>query len=149
MLKWEASVDISRPIDEVFAYVTDPAKAPEWASWILENTLEGGGPVGVGSRIRGVWKFLGRSQDFRGEVTQYDPPSKFAMRTVSGGLHGYAEAQLESIEGGTRFRNRYESETGGLFKLADPIVAPLAKRALEADLHTLKALLEAKVPTGA
>ena len=149
MVKWEASVDINRPIEEVFAYVTDPTNAPEFMSWILENTLEGSGAIGVGSRIRGVWKFLGRRQDFSGDVTQYDPPSKYAMRTVTGGNHGYAELQLESIGQGTRVHNRYEAETAGLFKLADPIVAALAKRTLESDLHTLKVLLEAKVPAGA
>ncbi len=148
MIKFEASVDINRPIEEVFAYVTDPAKTPEWSSLTLESTLEGSGPVGVGSRIRAIGKFLGRRLESTVEVTQYDPPSKFAMRAVSGPGHLEIERQLESIGQGTRYHSRLAVESGGLFKLADPSLASLMKRTVETDLHTLKALLEAKVPAG-
>ncbi len=149
MVKVEASVDINRPIEEVWAYVTDPTKAPEWSSFVLESTLEGTGPIGVGSRIRWIGKFLGRRLGSTSEVTQYDPPSKFAMRGVSGGVDLEIERQLESIGEGTRYRSRLVGDSGGLFKLADPIVAALMERTVETDLQTLKALLEAKVPAGA
>ncbi len=149
MVKVEASVDINRPIEEVFAYVTDPAKTTEWSSLTLECTLEGSGPIGVGSRIKAISKFLGRRLESTAEVTQYDPPSKFAMREISGPGHLEIERQLEPIAEGTRYRSRLVGESGGLFKLADPILASLMKRTVEADLHTMKALLEAKVPSGA
>ncbi len=149
MVTIEASVDINRPIEEVFAYATDPAKKPEWSSLLLECTLDGSGPIGVGSRIRSIGKFLGRRLESTSEVTQYEPPSKFAMRVVSGGVHLEIDRQLESIDEGTRYRSRLVGDSGGLFKLADPIVAALMKRTVETDLQTLKALLEAKVPAGA
>ena len=148
MVTIEASVDINRPIEEVWAYVTDPTKAPQWSSMTLESTAEGTGPIGLGSRIRGIGKFLGRRLETTSEVTQYDPPSKFAMRVVSGG-DLEIERQLEPILEGTRYRSRLVGDSGGLFKLAEPIVAALMKRTVETDLQTLKALLEAKVPAGA
>lgn len=149
MVTVEASVDINRPIEEVFAYATDPTKAPEWSSMILESTLEGSGPIGVGSRFSVVAKVLGRRVDSTAEVTQYEPPRKCVVRAVSGPGQLEIERQLESIPEGTRYRSRLVGESGGLFKLADPIVGALLKRTVETDLHTLKALLEAKVPAGA
>ena len=149
MVKVEASVDINRPIEDVFAYVTDPAKKSEWSSLTLECTLEGSGPIGVGSRMRTIGKFLGRRLEFTAEVTQYDPPSKFAMREISSPGHFEIERQLESIGEGTRYHSSLAGESGGLFKLADPIVATVMQRTVETDLHTMKALLEAKVPSGA
>ena len=149
MVKVEASVDINRPIEEVFAYVTDPTKAPEWSSLTLESRLEGGGPIGVGSRIRAIGKFLGRRVESTAEVTRYEAPTIFSMREISGPGHLEIERQLESVGKGTRYRSRLAGEAGGLFKLADPIVASLMKRAVETDLHTLKTLLEARVPSGA
>ncbi len=146
MVTIEASVDINRPIDEVWAYVTDPTKVPEWSSMALDSTLEGPGPMGVGSRIRGIGKFLGRTVETTSEVTQYDPPSKFAIRGVSGSVHLEIERHLESIGEGTRYRCRLVGDSGGLFKLADPIVTALMKRTVETDHQHLKALLEAKVP---
>jgi len=41
------------------------------------------------------------------------------------------------------------AESGGLFKLADPILETLLKRTVVTDLQTLKVLLEAKVATRA
>ena len=149
MVKVEASVDIDRPIEEVFAYVADPTKAPEWSSIALECTPEGGGPIGVGSRIRTVGKFLGRRLESTLEVTEYDPPRKLAMRAVSGPVHTDIERRLESIGQGTRYHSALTGESDGLFKLADPIVAVLMRRTVETDHQTLKALLEAKVATEA
>jgi carbon monoxide dehydrogenase subunit G len=148
MVKIEASVDINRPIEDVFAYVTDPNKTPEWSSGALECTLEGSGPIGVGSCIRETGKFLGRRLESRAEVTVYDPPRRFAMR-ASGPGHFEIERHLESVGEGTRYRSRIVGDPGGVFKLADPILATLMKRAVETDHQTLKALLEAKVPSGA
>ena len=83
MVRVEASVDISRSTEEVFAYVADPTKAPEWMSGILENTVEGGGPIHIGSRIHGVTKIL-RRFEYTGEVTQYDPPHALVIRGALG-----------------------------------------------------------------
>lgn len=142
MVKVEASVDIDRPIDEVFAYVMDPAKTPEWSSISLEATLEGAGPIGVGSRIKGVGKILGRRQESTSEVTVFEPPFRVAMRAVSGPGRFELERRLESIGKGTRYHSTLVADPGGLFKLADPIVSALMKRTVETDLHTLKAMLE-------
>lgn len=149
MVKVEASVDIDRPIDEVFAYVADPATTPEWSSISLEATLEGAGPVGVGSRIRGIGKILGRRVESTSEVTLYVPPTRLAMRAVSGPGHFELERRLEPIGEGTRYHATMVVDSGGFFRLADPIVAALMKRTVETDLQTLKALLEAKVAAGA
>jgi uncharacterized protein YndB with AHSA1/START domain len=149
MVKVEASVDIKRPIAEVFAYVTDPSRTPEWSSLTLESSLEGGGPIVVGSRIRVIGKFLGRRSESTAEVTQYDPPRKFAMRYISGPVHLELERHLESTGEGTRYRSTIVGESGGLFKLTDPALSALMKRTVETDLHTLKVLLEARVTAGA
>ncbi len=37
MVKFEAAVEINRPIDEVFAYLDDPTKTPEWNSLVEES----------------------------------------------------------------------------------------------------------------
>jgi uncharacterized protein YndB with AHSA1/START domain len=149
MVKVEASVDIKRPIEEVFAYVTDPAKTPEWSSLTLECTLEGSGPIGVGSRIRTIGKLLGRRAESTAEVTEYDPPRKFAKRDISGPVHFELVRQLEAIGAGTRYRSTIVGESGSLFKLADPAMSVLMKRTVETDLQTLKVLLETRVTAGA
>ena len=42
-----------RPADEVFAYVTDPARFPEWQAGVVNGHLDGGGTE-VGARCVGI-----------------------------------------------------------------------------------------------
>ena len=143
MVKSEMSVDIDRPIEEVFAYLAHPTEAPQWMSGIVECTVEGGGPIHVGSRIKGVMKML-RKFDFTAEVTKYEPPYTLAIRGVFGpGGKGRDEKRLESIGRGTRVHYSAELETSGLFKLAAPLLGTLLNRTAETDLQALKALVEA------
>ncbi len=148
-MKVDATIDINRPVEEVFAYVTDTRNQPEWSSSVLEASLEGSGPIGVGSRMKSVAKFLGRKIDVTAEVTEYDPNRKFSARSLSGPFKGESEFRFETTDQGTRLRLLAEGETGGLFKLADPVLSAIAQRTIQTDLHTLKDLLEAQVPSRA
>ena len=50
-----------------------------------------------------------------------------------------------SDNGSTRFTQTFEAEVGGFFRLAEPLVARAIRRQMEADMETLKDLLEAQV----
>ena len=43
-------VEIARPQDEVFAYVTDPTTFAEWQAGVVGGSMERGKPVAVGSK---------------------------------------------------------------------------------------------------
>jgi uncharacterized protein YndB with AHSA1/START domain len=60
MLKLDFSCEIKRPVEEVFAYLTDPAKVPEWNPAVLQCREEPSGPVQVGSKLHKVSRILGR-----------------------------------------------------------------------------------------
>ena len=51
---------------------------------------------------------------------------------------------LEPVENGTHVAFVVDGAPGGFFKFAEPLVASMAKRAYEADLHNLKDMLEAQ-----
>ena len=50
---------------------------------------------------------------------------------------------FEPADGGTRFTQTFEAEIGGFFKLAEPLVGRAIRRQMDADMATLKDLLEA------
>ena len=50
---------------------------------------------------------------------------------------------FESVAGGTRVSQTIESEPGGFFKLAEPLVVTMAKRHVQGDLDNLRDLMEA------
>ncbi len=143
MARVDHELTIARPPEEVFTYLTDPAKLPEWQSGAIEARKETDGPMGVGTTITEVRKFLGRRIESTLEVTEYEPGKRFSLRVVSGPVPGEARQTLAPVDGGTRLAVELEAEPGGFFKLAEPVVVRAAKRMFESDYGNLKDLLEA------
>lgn len=46
-----SSIDIARPPEQVFAYVTDPIRFPEWQYDVVSVRMEDDAPAGAGSRF--------------------------------------------------------------------------------------------------
>lgn len=80
MPRVEEAIVIDRPPEEVFAYVTTPENDREWVSTAVERQREGEGPIGVGSRIRAVDRFLGRRIESMLEVTAHEPNTRSEIR---------------------------------------------------------------------
>lgn len=56
----KASIIINKPIDEVFAYVTDVKTWPRWESGLLKAEQTSDGPLNVGTTFRGMNQALGQ-----------------------------------------------------------------------------------------
>ena len=144
MVRAEESVVVQRPIDEVFGYLTDPAKIPEWQASALEARLESEGPMRAGSRAVEKRKFLGRRMESTVEVLEYEPPRRFTIKANSGPVPFEVASDLSEEEGGTRVRSVLQGEPGGFFRLAEPLVARAVERELRNNLATLKDVLESR-----
>jgi uncharacterized protein YndB with AHSA1/START domain len=144
-IREEHTVVIERPIEEVFAFTTDPNNESLWQSTSLETEQTSEGEVGVGTTFRNTSKFLGQRIESIYQITENDPPQRQCVRITSGPLPGSACYLYEPADGGsTRFTQNFETEVGGFFKLAEPLVARAIRRQMEADMATLKDLLEAE-----
>src|SRR5215207_3985490 len=143
-IQQEHSVVIDRPIEEVFAFVTDPNNDPLWQSTSLETEQTSEGAVDVGATFRNTSKLLGRRIESTMEVTENEPPRRQYVRITSGPIPGEGCYLFEPADGGsTRFTQTFEAEVGGFFRLAEPLVERAISRQTEADMATLKDLLEA------
>jgi len=144
MARAEASVVINRPVDEVFAYVDDIGNASQWQSYVLEVEQTSEGPKGVGTTERGVMQFLGRRIEWAAEITEHEPNRRIKDKITAGPMLVEHSITLEPVEDGTRLTLVAEGETGGFFRLAEPIVARMFQRDVEANLANLKDILEAQ-----
>ena len=140
----EHEIVIERPLDEVFAFVTDPANAPRWQSGVLSTTKTSDEPMGAGVRWREVRTFLGRRVEGTLEATEYDPDRLFALRSVSGTVAIEVRHLFETFDGGTRIRVLAEGDAGRLGRLGGRFVRRAAERQLKGDLARLKQLLETR-----
>lgn len=109
MVEVEKSVVIGRPIDEVFAYVTDFRHSPEWQEGMLQVRKITDGPLGVGTRFQVVRKLMGRQVEGIVEFVVYKPNSEARWTLLAGSMPpGQASYHLESTPEGTRVTNTVE-----------------------------------------
>ena len=85
----ESRITIASSVPEVWAYVCDVGRWPEWAPTVLECRVRGGGPLQPGSRVEQRAKLIlgltrGRSQ----EVTVVEAPRSRGVRRANGYFRG-------------------------------------------------------------
>jgi hypothetical protein len=149
-LKLETSVTIKRAVDDVYSFVADPLNGGKWNSAVVDVRKLPGGPEGVGA------SYVMRRQLPSGlventlEVVEYVKDSKLTIRTTSGPTPFVYHYGFEPDGSGTRLSLRAEGdlgeighEIGGVASIAPGfLLAGLIKRGLDANLHTLKGILE-------
>lgn len=144
MMRVEESIAINRPVEEVFAYTTDPAHFAEWSQMVIDARQLSEGPMGVGTTIETTLQFLGRRFNSEQTVIEYVPNRVFTGRSTSGPIPMTITSRCEPVEGGTKFTWGGEGESKGFFAMADPLLLPIMRRQTQAMLGTLKDLLEAR-----
>ncbi len=141
-MRFEISATINRPVEEVFEYVTTMDNLPTWQGPIVEARQTSLSPVAVGSTGTVRAKFLGRLMEIPTEITAWNPPQSFSTQNAGGPFPIAFHYTFDSSGEGTRIAVVTEGEPGGFFKVAAPVFEQLAKRQIQNDLETLKALLE-------
>ena len=140
-----ASVEIARVPADVFAYVTDPSRLPQWQESVV-RVAEHQGPVAVGARVPVTRKAGPREVTMTAEIAELDPPRSWAIRGVDGPVRGNAKGRVEPVDGGDRSRVTIELDLQGhgIGKLLVPLfVKRQAERELPANMQRLKERLEA------
>ena len=78
-----STTEVARPADEVFSYVIDPSTMSEWQEGVVRGHLNTPA-TRVGSRCTTVRKIGGREREVTTEITEYDPPRRWADRGIEG-----------------------------------------------------------------
>ena len=140
----QLTISIQRPVEDVFAVLTDVGNAARWSS-ALEEQLVTPGPLRVGSRRRAVVPSIGRrTMENEMELTELEPNLRMAMRGVSGfPFPVRILVELEPLADGTQLRWTTYLEPGGLVRWLAPVLAASYRRSFVKDLANLKAMMEA------
>lgn len=143
MINVETSVVIDRPLEEVFEYVDDTNNDLKWQEGVFESKQTPEGPVEVGTKVSQAFKFLGKRFETTFEVTEYNPNRRVRYKALSGPIKFESGTSFEQVEGGTKLTLELDADVGGIFKLAEPLVARNAKEQWERSFANLKGILEA------
>src|SRR2546421_298556 len=114
MITTRVSVQINRPVEEVFAFVADPANFPRWAGALVKESRQTSpGAVGIGTTFRQVNMLMGRRFVSEMRVVAYEPPRRYEYATTSGPIRFAGHYSFASAGDGTRFTSIDESEPSG------------------------------------
>jgi len=138
----EEYVEIKRPVNRVFAYLTDEKNWPHWTSSVLEAEQTSVGQIGIGTTFRGVDQIMGHRIAWVSKITEYEPNRRMSHVLTSGNNLVEQHLTFNSIEGGTKFNFVYDMKAGGLLKFIAPILVITVRKAVKKNLNKLKAILE-------
>ncbi len=146
MITFETRVRIERPVEEVFAYVSDPENFPRWNSAVRTVRKMSAGEDEVGSRYSMERDLPTGGAENDLEITSHKPPEEFAIRTLSGPTPFVYCYVFSRSDGGTLVELDAEVELPGVAALAGPLARRAVKSGVDDNFATLKRVLEARSP---
>ncbi|AQT75486.1 MULTISPECIES: SRPBCC family protein [Streptomyces] len=145
--QFEASIEIDRPVEQVFAYLADGRNDPDFSPRVQQITKNPDGPTALGTVFRSTVKDAGMKTAREFRIVGFDPPRLIRWAEQSRNLvtaeGGY---DLEPLPGGrTRVRIFNELEGHGLGKLLVGIAASAARKDAPDFGRRIKAAAEASL----
>src|SRR5579863_3939683 len=99
-IRTESRITIASSIHEVWAYVCDVGRWPEWAPTVLECRVRGGAPLQPGARVEQRAKLiLGLSRGRSQEVTAVEAPRRVAFAGPMGTSAARWGMELQPADG--------------------------------------------------
>ena len=142
MIRVEREVRVERPPEEVFAYLADPERIPEWQASVAAVERDSSEAMGVGARWRETRVFMGRRIDQTVETTAYRPGEEFAVEVVDGPIPLRVHHAFRREGDATVVSVRGEGEPGGRFRLGSRFIVALVKRQFDEDFARLREIVE-------
>jgi uncharacterized membrane protein len=139
----QTEIVIERPVETVAAYAADPSNAPEWYANIVSVEWKTPPPVGIGSALAFVARFLGRRLEYTYEVVDFVPAERLVMHTQQGPFPMETTYTWSSLDdGATRMTLRNRGEPAGFARITAGAMQRATRRANTKDLENLKRILE-------
>ena len=147
----ESRITIASSVHEVWAYLCDVGRWPEWAPTVLECRVRGGGPLQPGSwveqRARDLWRTHVRSQ----EVTAVEAPSHMAFAGPMGTSAARWGMELEPTDDRqTGAKMWIEVDLAGVMRaVPGHILKGRVQRVSDIEMVAIKAAVESAAQEGA
>jgi uncharacterized protein YndB with AHSA1/START domain len=128
--RWEATVVIDRPIEEVFAFLADGENDPKFSPRVLQIAKTTDGPPGLGTVYASTVKDAGMKAKRENRLTGFEPPNRIRWAETSKNLVTSAEGGYDLISEGTGTRVTVYNvlEGHGLGKLIEPLAVRSARK---------------------
>jgi uncharacterized protein YndB with AHSA1/START domain len=143
--RFEATVVIDRPVEDVFAFLADGENDPKFSPRVLEIAKTTEGPPGVGTVYASTVKDAGVKTKREFKLTEFEPPTRIRWTEVSKNLVMAPEGGYDLAPDGSRTRVTIYNvlEGHGLGKLIAPMALRSARKGADDFGKAIKAAVEA------
>ena len=151
-IRTESRIKIASSVGEVWAYVCDVGRWPEWAPTVLECWVRGGGPLQPGSRVEQRAKDLGRTHGRSQEVTAVEAPRYVAFAGTMGSSAARWGMELEPVDDGqTDAKMWIEVDLAGIMRAVPGrrLLKGSIQRVSDREMAAIKAAVESATRGGA
>jgi uncharacterized protein YndB with AHSA1/START domain len=146
-MKMVNSVEIARPIDKVFEYVSNPDNRSQWDGGLVETRRTSEGDLGVGSTSKDVYEMNGRRMEFQTSIIEWSPPTTLRWRGVADSLTAEGHWTFTEIGGGTMVNLAMEMNTANpIFKMMASFMRGKMQKQMAETGHKMKQAAEAEIP---
>jgi uncharacterized protein YndB with AHSA1/START domain len=142
VIAFETSVRIERPVEEVFAFVSDPLQFPRWNSAVQAVRETSGQQREVGSTYSMERQLPAGRVENELEIFTRVPPTEFGIRTTRGPTPFVYRYRFPSERGATLVHLDAEVELPRPAALLGPLAGRAVKRGVDANFTALKSTLE-------
>lgn len=150
-IRTESRITISSSVPEVWAYVLDVGRWPEWAPGVLECRVRGGGPLQPGSRVdQRARVILWLSRDRSQQVTAAEAPRYVAFAGPMGTSSARWGMELSPMDDSqTDALMWIEVDLGGIMRaIPASILKGRIQRVSDREMAAIKAAVESAAPSG-
>jgi polyketide cyclase/dehydrase/lipid transport protein len=137
MISFESSIELGRTRGEVFDYVADAGRLAEWNLAVM--TVDPS-PDTPGHHV--MRRELPTGVAINEIAITAHRPDEMTLRTITGPTPFVYRYTFDSIPRGTRIRLQAEMDLGGIARLAQPLAAHGLRRGVDANLGSLRTILE-------
>jgi len=141
----ESRITIASSVDEVWAYVCDVGRWPEWAPTVRECWVRGGGPLEPGSWVEQRAKDLGRTHGRIEEVTAVEAPRYVAFAGRMGTSAARWAMELEPADDSqTNAMMWIEVDLAGIMRAIPGLLQGSVQRVSNREMAAIKAAVESR-----
>jgi hypothetical protein len=149
-IRTESRITIASSVREVWAYVCDVGRWPEWAPTVLECWVGGGAPLRPGSRVEQRAKDLGRTHGRSQEVTAVEEPRYVAFAGTMGTSASRWGMELEPVDDTrTDAKMWIEVDLAGIMRTVPGLLKGSLQRVSDREMVAIKAAVESAARGGA
>ena len=150
-VRTESRITIAGRVPDVWAYICDLGRWPEWAPGVLECRAVGGVPLQPGSRVEQRAKgILGRTRGRVQHVTAVEAPHSLAFAGPMGSSAARWGMEFEPIDGRqTEALMWVEVDRGGIMRaIPGRVLAGRIQRVSDTEMAAIRAAVESAAPDG-